>query len=282
VTTLCAMGGVVTCSARLARWFRLFCFATLLSPLVGCSPRLSGVYEADYHEMMSQKIDAMGQAINPMLQSLPETTRRNMELQQKAIVDQTASQLAQSMPTRLAFSNRKVVCSSSGVEVTSPYTVDADSVLIGPVGGPVSYRLTKRSDNTLAFNGIVFRPIAGSAPASSTAAVTWVGGILILGGSAFAGVWLLQRRRAQASAGASCVHSTTPERLALERLGVGRGASLGGKNDHKITRDSVAQPTSPVFEDDSRFMPPEMRQQPQDTRFMPPESRPGENRKVGN
>jgi hypothetical protein len=236
------------------------------------------VYEADYHELMSQQVGAMGQAMNPMLQGLPEVSRRNLEQQQKAMVDQTASQLAQSMPTRLVFSARKVICSVSGMEVTSPYTVEADSVLIGPVGGPVSYRLTKRSDDTLVFNGIVFRPIVGSASADSTAAVAWVGGILLVGVSAFACVWLLRRRKALAETTPGAP-STSLERLALERLGAGTDVPQSRKNEQKIVGGGVVQHKPPIVQDDSRFMPPEMRQQPQDTRFMPPESRPSENRK---
>jgi len=260
------MGGVITGAVRLAGRLRLLCFAASLSLLVGCGPRLTGVYEADYHELMSRQVDAAGQAMNPLLQGLPENTRRSLEQQQKAMVDQTASQLAQSMPTRLVFSGRKVVCSVSGMEVTSRYTVEADSVLIGPVGGPVSYRLTKRSNGTLAFNGIVFRPIAGTGSVDSTATVAaWVGGILLLGGSTFACVWFLRRRTAlAATTSAPSVRTTNFERSALERLAAGSSVPPSRKGDQKIARGSVVQSTSPVVQDDSRFMPPETEQEQDD------------------
>ena len=141
------------------------CIAFSLVFLAGCGSHLAGVYEADYGELISQQANSLGQmwnsTLNPLLQGLPQEMRRRLEQQQQQqqqTVEQFSSQMARSFPsTRLEFSWWKVTWSFYSLETTCSYRAGKDYVLISQKNDPWSLRLERRSDGTLAWNGLVFR-----------------------------------------------------------------------------------------------------------------------------
>jgi hypothetical protein len=241
------------------------CIAFSLVFLAGCGSHLSGVYEANYGELIFQQANSLGQmwnsALDPLLQGLPQDMRRRLEQQQQQqqqTFEEFSSQMARSFPsTRLGFSWRKVTWSFYSLETTCSYKAGKDYVLISQKNDPWSLRLERRADGTLAWNELVFRQIPGSASSGSLALFLWIGGVLLLASSAGGSLWCLQRRGILGE-----VALFFDERFVLSK-------------EPKLEMQSckvVPMPPS-VFEDDSRFMASGAGKPRDDSRFMPPEMR---------
>ena len=237
------------------------CIAFWAAILTGCGPHLSGVYEADYSELISQQANSAGQmfnALSPLLAGVPADAQRRIEQEQHQAVEQISSAIARSVPSsRLEFSWSKVVLSGYGVETTCSYRAGRDYVLISPKNDSTSLRFQWRSDGTLAWNGVVFRPIPGSASSGSLALFLWIGGVLLLASSAGGSLWYLQRRGILGE-----VVLFFDEHFVLPK-----------EHKHETQLCKVVPMPPSAFEDDSRFMVPGVGKPQDNTRFMPPEMR---------
>ena len=200
-------------------------------------------------------------ALDPILQGLPQDMRRRLEQQQQQqqqTVEQFSSQMAHSFPsTRLDFSWGKVTWSYFSLETTCSYRAGKDYVLISQKNDPWSLRLERRSDGTLAWNGLIFRQIPGSASSGSLALFLWIGGVLLFASSAGGSLWYLQRRGI----------------LGEIVLFFDEHFVLSKEPKHETQSCKVVAMPPSAFEDDSRFMAPGLGKPRDETRFMPPEMR---------
>jgi hypothetical protein len=238
------------------------CIAFFAALLTGCGSHLSGVYEADYRELMSQQANSASQmysALSPFFQAVPGDTRRRLEQQQQQTVEQISSLLAGSLPPlRLDFSWGKVTSSCRGVETTCSYSAGRDYVLISQKNDSTSLRFERRSDGTLAWNGLVFRQILGSASSGSPALLLWIVGGLAFAISAGASLWYLQRRGILGE-----VVLFFDEHFVVPKEG-----------KHETLSCKVVPMPPSALQDDSRFMASGVGKLRDDTRFMPPEALP--------
>jgi len=235
------------------------CIAFWAAFLTGCGSHLSGVYEADYSELISQEAKSSSQmldALSPILGSLPADARRRMEQQQQQAAEQFSSVMARSIPPlRLDFSWWKVTSSYWSVETTCSYTAGRDYVLISFKHDGSALRLQRRSDGTLACNGLVFRQIPGSGSSGPFALFVWIGVGLLLASSAAGALWYLKRHGILGA-----VVLFFDEHFVLPRA-----------REHE-TQSCKVLPLPPLAsQDDSRFRPPGAGKPDNERRFMPPE-----------
>jgi hypothetical protein len=235
------------------------CIAFWAALLTGCESHLSGVYEADYRELISQQANSAGQmfnALSPFLPGVPADARRRMEQEQHQAVEEFSSAMARSIPSwRLEFSWRKVVSSCYGVETTCSYRAGKDYVLISPKNDSTSLRVERRSDGTLAWNGVVLRQVAASASSGSLPLLLWIGCFLVVASLAGGALRYLQRRGFL-------------DQLVLffdEHFVVPK------EGKHETQSCKVVPMPPSAFQDDSRFVAPGEKKPQDDTRFMPPE-----------
>ena len=193
--------------------------------------------------------------ISPLLQALPLDARRRLEQQQQQTIEQMSSQMARSLPSlRLDFAWRQVILSSFGVESTCSYRAGKDYVLISQRNDPWRLRLERRSDGTLAWNGLVFRQMPGSASSGSLALFLWSGAGLLLAPSAGDLLWYLGR------------HGI----LGGVVLFFDEHFVVPGERKLELPPCKVVPLPPLTSHDDSRFMAPGVGRPQDNTRFMPP------------